>query len=215
MLTATDRLHDDRGPNGRYTYPLDPAFEAGIFDIDRLEMAATTEHIFLRLRFRHLTQPGWHPEYGFQLTYAAIALDLDGNPNTGGQQLGMNANFATAPEIGFERVIYVGGGFRVVDENEKILAEFLPTNQTAGERRLGNIETREIAFAVPRRLIGEFWPKWKVGVYCGGQDDHGGAGIGEFRSVARKAGPWVGGGGEKDRGNPNVYDVLMAGYPQF
>ncbi|MDZ7292955.1 MAG: hypothetical protein ONB44_24465 [candidate division KSB1 bacterium] len=211
MLTATDRLHDDRGPNGSYTYPLDPVFEAGIFDLERLEMAATAKHIFFRLRFRHLTQPGWHPEYGFQLTYAAIALDLDGNPQTGGQQLGMNANFATAREIGFERVIYVGGGFRVVDENEKILAEFLPIPRAASERQLGHIETREIAFAVPRQLIGELGTKWRVGVYCGGQDDHGGAGVGEFRSVARQAGPWVGGGGERESGNPSVYDVLVAG----
>ncbi len=214
LLTAQDSLNDDHGPNGRYTYPLDPAFEAGIFDLEKFEMAADEEYFYFRLRFRYLTQPGWHPEYGFQLTYCAIALDTDGDPNTGGKKLGMNANFFTAPEVGFERVIYVGGGFRVVDEHEKILAEFLPTTRSAGEQRLGNIETREIDFAVPARFIGKLGAKWKVGIYCGAQDDHGGAGIGEFRSVERKAGPWAGGGGERDSGNANVYDVLLAGYPK-
>ncbi len=210
LLAAQDSLNDDRGPNGRYTYPLDPAFEAGIFDLEKFEMAEDGDNFYFRLRFRQLTQPGWHPEYGFQLTYCAIALDTDGNAGTGGKQLGMNANFLTAPEIGFERVIYVGGGFRVVDYKEKILAEFLPTNQSAGERHLGNIETREITFAVPARLIGELGAKWKAGIYCGAQDDHGGAGVGEFRNVTRKAGPWVGGGGDRDAGNPNVYDTMMA-----
>lgn len=212
LLAAQDSLHDDRGPNGRYTYPLDPAFDAGIFDLEKFAMAEDEEYFYFRLRFRHLTQPGWHPEYGFQLTYCAIAFDTDGDAGTGGKQLGMNANFPTAPEIGFERVIYVGGGFRVVDEKEKILAEFLPTNQNAGEQRLGDIETREIVFAVPVRFIGKLDAKWKVGIYCGAQDDHGGAGVGEFRNVERKPGPWVGGGGEKEVGNPNVYDVLVAGY---
>jgi glycogen debranching enzyme len=213
LLTAQDSLNDDRGPNGRYTYPLEPAFEAGIFDLEKFAMAADEDYFYFRLRFRHLTQPGWHPEYGFQLTYCAIALDADGDSDTGGKQLGMNANFSTAPEIGFDRVIYVGGGFRVVDEKEKILAEFLPTNQSTGEQRLGNIETREIAFAVPARFIGKLGPKWKVGIYCGAQDDHGGAGVGEFRNVERKPGPWVGGGGEREAGNPNVYDLLIADYP--
>jgi carbohydrate-binding DOMON domain-containing protein len=46
-------------------------------------------------------------------------------------------------------------------------------------------------------------------VLVGAQDDHGGAGIGEFRNVNADAGEWSG-GGKKSVSDPNVYDVLVA-----
>ncbi len=40
----------------------------------------------------------------------------------------------------------------------------------------------------------------------GAQDDHGGAGIGEFREVNAEGGAWIGSGGSPD--SHNVYDWL-------
>jgi hypothetical protein len=45
-------------------------------------------------------------------------------------------------------------------------------------------------------------------VFIGGQDDHGGGGVGEFREVLKTAGEWNGGGGDHDSNNPNVYDII-------
>jgi hypothetical protein len=44
---------------------------------------------------------------------------------------------------------------------------------------------------------------------AGGQDDHGGSGLGEFRTVNREQGEWNG-GGKLLPGDPNTYDTLVA-----
>jgi len=46
-------------------------------------------------------------------------------------------------------------------------------------------------------------------VVAGAQDDHGGAGIGEFRDVHAERGEWNGGGKLFDD-EPNVYDDLVS-----
>ena len=47
-------------------------------------------------------------------------------------------------------------------------------------------------------------------VVAGAQDDHGGAGIGEFRQVLETASEWNG-GGRTSAADSNVYDTLIVG----
>lgn len=157
------------------------------------------------MRFKKLVDPGWHPEYGFQLTYAAIAIDQDGIANSGKRDVGMNSQFILEPALAFEKVIYVGGGLRVDDSDGKILAQYIPVDNDV-LNPLGDISTGTIEFAIPQKYIGIPNEKWRFTVLIGGQDDHGGAGIGDFRAVDAKAGEWSG-GGKTDPKLPNVYDV--------
>lgn len=214
VLRVTDVEGDDRGCTGTYVYPRHSVFEAGIFDLRRLEIWKNPEALVFRLHFKNLTQPGWHPAYGFQLTYCAIALDTDGNAGTGGRRIGRNANLEVPPVLGYERIIYLGGGFVVADAEGKILAEYLPQDVA---QPLGDVEKKAITFAVPRsatslsgtEIIGDLAQNAGVAVFVGGQDDHGGAGVGEFRSVRREASEWNGGGAASDGNSPNVYDELL------
>jgi hypothetical protein len=50
---------------------------------------------------------------------------------------------------------------------------------------------------------------WRFTILAGGQDDHGGAGIGEFRTVNTERGEWNG-GGKRRSGDSNIYDILSA-----
>ncbi|MDW7682096.1 MAG: glucodextranase DOMON-like domain-containing protein, partial [bacterium] len=56
--------------------------------------------------------------------------------------------------------------------------------------------------------LGENAESWRLTIMVGGQDDHGGAGLGEFRNVGKTATEWHGGGGEEEVGNCNIYDFL-------
>jgi len=201
-----DPAGDDTGPSGRYVYPRNPNFQPGILDLRRLRVAADSGAVYFALRFRNLVQPGWHPEYGFQLTYAAIAIDTDGEPGSGAHDVGMNANYRLPDDFGYERIIYVGGGLRVNDARGKILAEYLPGDRSCA---FGDVPARTVAFAIPVSILGRPSRRWRFAVLVGAQDDHGGAGLGDFRNVAREAGEWTGGGGDHDRSNVNVYDVLL------
>ena len=90
-------------------------------------MSATVTAIFMgALRFRALANPGWHPEYGVQLTFVAIAIDEDGAKGSGAQVIPRNSGFAVDSSVAFERVIYIGGGLEVADDRGTTLATYVP-----------------------------------------------------------------------------------------
>ncbi len=213
LVQATDPIGDDIGVGpvlargGRYTYPANANFRPGSFDITAFTVVTDSARVFFTLSFRTLSDPGWHPEYGFQLTFVAIAIDTDNRPGSGGLEIPAGSHYRLPPDRGFERLILVGGGVQVEDADGRILAAYAPTEQDA-VRPIGDADRGTIRFAVPRAVIGTPAPGWRFTVVAGAQDDHGGAGIGEFRRVQGSQGEWHGGGRESPE-EPNIYDELL------
>ncbi|HCA81480.1 MAG TPA: hypothetical protein DEP53_17250 [Bacteroidetes bacterium] len=205
LCERDDAAGDDKG-SGYYTYPTTPHLKPGSLDITRFTARSDGQRVTFSLRFRRLSDPGWHPEYGFQLTYAAIAIDKDGRKRSGSSTVGMNARYTLDPTMAYETIIYVGGGLQVEDGNGKILSAYLPIEGDESHP-LGNAGDGTIEFSLPTDVVGKPDGSWRFTVLAGCQDDHGGAGIGEFRTVESKGGEWTG-GGKKKPGDPNVYDVL-------
>ncbi|HTP78811.1 MAG TPA: amylo-alpha-1,6-glucosidase [Bacteroidota bacterium] len=205
LYAADDPTGDDRGP-GSYVYPSTPYLKPGSLDVTRFTVRSDDRNTTFMLRFRNLSDPGWHPEYGFQLTFAAIAIDKDGKPGSGQTLIGRNARYVLPSRFAYETVIYVGGGLRVEDSERNVIAEYAPV---AGDERnpLGSAGSKTIEFSIPNSILGTPLASWHYTVVVGAQDDHGGAGIGDFRSVGRVAGEWTG-GGKKDARESNIYDVI-------
>jgi hypothetical protein len=135
--------------------------------------------------------PGWHPEYGFQLTFAAIAIHRG---DAGTASVGANSHFTVNDQYRFDRLITVGGGIRIADEKGKVLCEYIP--RSGDEKNpIGDIKGKSIEFSLPLKYLGK-------------QDDHGGAGIGEFRAIERDGSEWIG-GGKIHPSDSNVFDVLI------
>ena len=250
VVRVADPVGDDRGPHGNYTYPQNPVFEPGILDLTGLEIREDSSVVYFRLKFRNLVDPGWHPEYGFQLTYAALAFHLPGAGSVRTRQVGMNAKFRLPEGWEADYLIYVGGGLKMVSaggrhhggaertevsgegkslstkgqhhgdskntEESGELKTVLTGGRTLWEYRpakpedaFGDVRKKEIRFAVPRSLFPfRFVPGLRIAVLVGAQDDHGGAGLGEFRSVLPRAGEWNGGAGGKVPAT-NVYDTCF------
>jgi carbohydrate-binding DOMON domain-containing protein len=200
LVMRDDRTGDDNGVFD-YTYPLDEHFEPGILDITNFDVREDKSKYYFTLKFANLVQPGWHPEYGFQLTFAAICLHT---PEGKRVAVGANSGYVFPDTRKCSRIIYVGGGLRVEDDGNQTVASFTPM---ALADAFGDTSTKSISFALPKTLF----PKLKGGglwtVLVGAQDDHGGVGMGEFREVKATAEQWAGGGDLEDRGN--VYDVLL------
>ena len=92
-----DTLHRySPGPES-YSYPRNPAFVPGSFALRRFTVSMDSLYAYFVLAFEALSDPGWHPEYGFQLTFAAIAIDEDGIPGSGGCSIGRNAQADAQP----------------------------------------------------------------------------------------------------------------------
>jgi glycogen debranching enzyme len=203
VLSLSDDAADDTGPGGTYQYPLYPAFEPGMLDVVAVEIREDYDAYYFDLRFRNLVQPGWNPQLGFQLTYAAIVLSTGSG---GGKTVGRNAQYTLPDGKAYQYVIYVGGGFAVEDDQGNTLAEYRPVADDVIDP-LGSVTTKSITFSIPRSVLPALPAGTEVTILAGSQDDHGGGGMGDFRSVEAEAGEWVG-GGKSDPDAPNVYDVV-------
>jgi hypothetical protein len=207
LYDCSDPEGDDKGPDSTYTYPLTTNLKPGALDITHFTVATDKDNAYFTMTFRDLSNPGWHPEYGFQLTYAAIAIDKDHKLGSGQIRVGMNADYSLPKDLAYENIIYVGGGIQVQDAKGKILSEYIPIE---GDEKnpLGDVQSKTIKFSLPVNILGTPNPSWRYVVLVGAQDDHGGAGLGEFRTVEVEAKEWSG-GGKNNPNLPNVYDVIL------
>ncbi|MEX1139855.1 MAG: amylo-alpha-1,6-glucosidase [Bacteroidota bacterium] len=206
LYDRTDPAGDDRG-TGSLTYPKIAQLRPGSLDITRFTVTADDKNAYFKLQFRTLSDPGWHPEYGFQLTFVGIAIDTDGRTGSGRRPVGRNAQYSLPPGHAYETMVFVGGGIRIEDEKGTVLAEYLPVPNDE-VNPLGSASSGTISFAIPLEVIGKPAPSWNYTVLVGAQDDHGGAGLGDFRPAGPLATEWKG-GGKKSAGDPNVYDVVL------
>jgi hypothetical protein len=204
LFDKEDAVGDDKGESGTYRYPTNVHFKQGILDITHATVRYDKQNAFFSLHFLDLANPGWHPEYGFQLTFAAIAIH---RTDSGATSVGANSRYILNDKFRFDRLITVGGGVRVSDNKGQIVCEYLPR---AGDEKnpIGITQRKMIEFSIPLEYLGVPTPRWKMTILIGAQDDHGGAGIGEFRSVDRTGGEWIGGGKIQEL-DSNVYDVIV------
>lgn len=205
LIDVDAAKNDDKGPNKKYVYPTSPYFKDGILDLTRFQLLADNTNYYFRLNFRELAQPNWHPEYGFQLTFAGIAID-QGTNQPGAKFIQRNANLQLPRDFVYHRIILVGGGLQIEDAGDNILAAFRPEDV---RYPLGDVQEKEISFAIPKSFLGNYDKNWRFIIAVGAQDDHGGGGIGEFRNVGKIASQWQGGGAERESGNCNVYDLFV------
>lgn len=205
LVERTDSTGDDRGLSGTYTYPSTVQLKQGSLDLVEARVRYDNRFAYFTLHFAALSDPGWHPEYGFQLTLAAIAIHRSAGDTA--LHAGANSKMTLDPSHAYSRMIVVGGGYRVSDETGAVLCEYRPRAEDA-KHPMGSVATRTVHFSVPLQYLGAPSKDWRFTILVGAQDDHGGAGVGEFRAVDDKGGEWTG-GGKKDPSAPNVYDVLV------
>ncbi len=207
LVNKSDASGDDRGVGrDQYTYPANSNFITGCLDISNFGLYSDDSLAYFSLKFRALANPGWHPEYGFQLTCVAIAIDADGKKNSGNRMVPRNSGFVLDESVAYERVIFVGGGLRIEDAAGNVLAAYVPAS-TDVSNPLGNSSTSTIEFAIPLSYLGTINDRTGFTVLVGAQDDHGGSGLGEFRTVNAVAGEWNG-GGKSGTETSNIYDMM-------
>jgi carbohydrate-binding DOMON domain-containing protein len=194
-----------KAPCGEYQYPGDFNFKAGIRKLEQLALYDEGDSWGFEVKMAGLWDPAWHPEYGFQLTYLALAVG-GAAPGAGALEVGMDANFRLPAGRAYDRIIYVGGGIEVREAGGKVLAAFVPPDTA---HPLGFVADKAIRFRLPKALFPQLSGGAAISVLSGAQDDHGGAGLGNFRAVKIKAGQWHGGGATSDDGSAcRLYDAL-------
>ncbi len=189
-----------------YQYPANKNFADGILDLREFVLKEDDVNYYFELKFRNLVNPGWHIEYGYQLTLTSICIQNNSNEKLN-KKVGANSNYNLPEEFAFNTQILVGGGFEIKNAYDVTVATYIP-KETDVSNSLGNVADRSISFSIPKHFLGEIKSDSRIAVLVGAQDDHGGAGIGEFREVSSEPTEWTG-GGKSDPAEHNVYDWLF------
>ncbi len=198
----TDSRGDDRGISGNFIYPANPHFEDGMADVLELKVSEGATSYGFEIKFDNLVDPGWHPEYGYQLTYCALGISY--SQKTGVSDPGKNSRASFRDGFRADQIMYISGGLQLVDQTYEIMAAYMPDDAKVA---IGNASTGVVKFSLPKELFSGSLASSQIQLAVGCQDDHGGAGIGDFRPVETQGSEWAGGGkavGETS----NVYDWL-------
>ena len=200
IFDAADAEKDEQ-----YQYPTNPNFVNGILDLIKFTLKEDDENYYFTLKYKNLANPGWHNEYGFQLTYTSICIS--GKEGSKSRNVGVNSNYLLTADRAYTHLINVGGGFEIKDAPGKVLAAYLPQAEDI-KNPLGNTSAKEITFSIPKKYLGKIDSSTKISLLTGAQNDAGGAGIGTFRDVNETPSEWAG-GGKKKQGEHNIYDFLF------
>ncbi len=203
LLNISDPQGDDNGLSGRYVYPSNPQFASGIADILSFQLSESDHDYLFELNFANLVDPGWHEEYGYQLTYCVIGISYD--PNTGTSEIGKNSNTSFQKNFKADQILYLSGGLLMVDESLSPVLEYMPKNSRGA---IGNSKTNLVRFHLPLDVFKGQLGNCEFQIAVGCQDDHGGAGLGDFRPVENQGSEWSG-GGKTGGETSNVYDWLL------
>ena len=196
----------DKPKDEIYSYPANRAFANGILDIESLQISGDSLNYYFELKYRNLVDPGWHPEYGFQLTFTSILIQSPDFPEYR-LEPAYNSKYTLEEARKFNREIVIGGGLEIIDGAGKIIAAYLP-EEDDHISPLGDTKRNSISFSINRKLTGEINPSTRITVLVGAQQDFGGAGIGKFREVHKIASEWYG-GGKANSAAHNIYDFLF------
>ena len=202
-----DPRGDDRG-DGNYVYPENSRAIPGVFDLIGFRINSDDDLVHFQLQFARLNPAQIRSDQGFNGTFAAIVVDCDDEAGSGNTRLFFdNGNIEFSQADAYEFVIEVSNaGVLVYDQDWVWHLLFLKAFS-----KKSHIRGNEVAFAVPRRIIGSPGPNWKVQVLIGGQT--GGCkntayGVGKFTKVGEESTQGQGGGGTNTGFSPDVYDIL-------
>ena len=159
VLDVTDPDGDDYGP-GTYAYPTADDFQPGAFDLQRFQVIADGDNVFLRARLRDLT-PTFGSALGAQLLDVYVHTPDGAAAST--EAAYPSRNYTISPESAWSRLVEVQG-FRdplFVDAARQSLG---PVSVVASQA------SRTITVIVPRAALGTPAAGWRFTVVLHGQD---------------------------------------------
>ncbi|ACS33105.1 glucodextranase DOMON-like domain-containing protein [Thermococcus gammatolerans] len=207
-IVVKDPEGDDHGP-GTYTYPTDPVFVPGAFDLLKFKMVNESDYWHLEFYFKDLGDNPWNGPNGFSLQIIEAYFDFKDGGNTSAIKMfpdGPGANVDLDPSHPWDLALRIAGwdyGNLIVLPNGTVYQ---------GEMKISADPTKNaIIVELPKRYLRV---NREYGLYAsiltGSQDGYG---PDKWRPVAVTAEQWKVGGGDPDAiiagVEPRVMDELV------
>ena len=212
LLAIQDPEGDDYGP-GSYTYPTDPAFDAGAFDLKEFAVGADEENLVFTFSFVGPVNNPWGSGIGLSVQALDVYLDTDHQAGSGRRLLLPGRNAALAAEDAWDYVVWTEGwtpGVYRVDE--------------AGEPKQVSTEIRTtvdpVAQTVTTRVARTAFPEGDPATwgYLGavlGQEGFPAKGVWRVRDVEQAAAQYRFGGGPATTTNhTRIIDLAWPAQPE-
>lgn len=103
-VSFKDPTGDDNGP-GKYTYPTDPVYKPGSFDLTELKVKESGGKVNFDVSVNSALDDPWGMKGGFAVQMVFIFIDTDGKEGSGNTKGLPGLNIAFAPKDAWEKVV--------------------------------------------------------------------------------------------------------------
>jgi carbohydrate-binding DOMON domain-containing protein len=211
-VTLKDPRGDDDGP-GKYTYPTDPVYKSGSFDLMELAIKDTGNDVQLDITFSAALEDPWGMQRqgggNFSIQFIQIYVDTDHKSKSGELEAlpGMNATFAD--ESAYERVILISPQpqSRLRTEVAQKAAKY--RNQVVIPRSIA-AKGRTVTAVVSKKDLGQPTGQWGWQALISSNEGYAAATDLLSRKVNEFEGAHRFGGGDDYEGDPHFLDILVS-----
>jgi len=204
---AVDPEGDDHGP-GSYTYPTDPLFTSGSYDLTGFAVGESGDDLVFSFDVLAPVLNPWDSPNGLSIQTFDVYVDTDpGTANGAGRLLpGRNASWEAGS--GWDRALTIEGWFPAlyVAEPDGSVTETEPTFKVFVFPDKGRVIAR-----IPKSLFGDGDPaEWNYAVALMSQEGFPSSGVRRIRDVEPDAEQWRIGGGDGSINGTRIMDLLVS-----
>ena len=205
IFEMNDPSGDDNGP-GTYTYPKDPIFKPGDFDLKKVEIYKDDTWLSFKVFLGHIAN-GWNSPIGISVQTIDIYLRNAGGLGEGAPEKPVRDNRALPgryvvfqPGSEWDYAVWVEGWI------QKTLGPDFQEIPEAKPVVLVDEAKGVVVIRLPLSVVG--LPE-KFNVLIMGQEGYPSEGNWRVRDVTEMGAQWRFGGGSNQPGEPNVIDMLV------
>jgi carbohydrate-binding DOMON domain-containing protein len=205
VVDVDDPTGDDHGP-GMYTYPLDPVFIPGSYDITHFQVGTSGEDLVFTFDVDAPIYNAWGSPNGLSIQTFDVYIDKDPGAGTGARELIDGRNASLPDGDGWEYGVTIEGWYPAiyVAQPDGTTEETTPTFKVIIIVDKGRVIAR-----VPKSLFGDGDPAdWGYAAMVFSQEGYPAAGVRRIRNVDPEAAQWRIGGGADDVNHTRILDLV-------
>ncbi len=202
---AVDPEGDDHGP-GTYTYPTDPVFVPGSYDLTGFSVGEAGDDLVFTFDVFAPVLNSWDSPNGLSIQTFDVYVDTDPTTTNGARRFLPGRNASWEPGSGWDRALTVEGWYPAlyVAEADGTTTETEPTFKVLVFSDKGRVSVR-----IPRELIGDGDPsKWSYAVALMSQEGYPSSGVRRIRDVESTGSQYRIGGGDGSLNGTRILDLL-------
>ncbi|MEN8113893.1 MAG: glucodextranase DOMON-like domain-containing protein [Actinomycetota bacterium] len=202
---AVDPEGDDHGP-GTYTYPTEPLFTPGSYDLTRFSVGESGDNLVFTFEVLAPVLNPWDSPNGLSIQTFDVYVDTDPGTSNGARRFLDGRNASWEPGSGWDRALTVEGWNPAlyVAEPDGSTTETEPTFKVLVFPDKGRVSVH-----ISKELFGDGDPsEWAYAVALLGQEGFPSSGVRRVRDVEANAEQWRFGGGDGSVNGTRIIDLL-------